>query len=111
MQLDQVYRVLAKVGIDAKLKMEAPGGGLVQLRTDRNTGELYVRCSEGSAVRDLFRLAQATGQVRIDLKALRRLRSPLVQPVVIQLGEDKLLTWRPGKFPRVHSLRTLLRVL
>ncbi|OAV45604.1 hypothetical protein [Lewinella sp. 4G2] len=111
MTIDKVYRILAKVGIDAELKMEAPSGGLVQVRTAESTGNLRVRCSEGSAVWDLFRLANALGTTQFNLKGLRRLRSPLVQTVEVTIGDDPLLTWHPEKFPRVHSLRTLFKVL
>ena len=111
MQLDRVYQILAKVGVDADLKLEAPSGGLVQLRTEPATGVVKIRCSQADAVWDLFQLGSSLGTTKIRLRNLRRLRSPLVQPVEVSIEDKLLLRWEPGHYPRVKSLRTLLRVL
>ena len=111
MQLDRVYQVLAKVGLDADLQMIAPNGSLVQLRTDPETYVIHIRCSESSGVKDLFRLARAAGTTKFNLTNLRRLRSPLIQDVVVSVQEDKILTWAAGRYPRVHGLRRLLRLI
>lgn len=111
MELERVYKLLTKVGVDAALQLEAPSGGLVQVRTLPSTGELQVRCSEASAVRDLLQVARAIGTPSFTIGNLRRLRSPLVQTVKLHIGDDALLTWRPEKYPKVHSLRLLIKLL
>ena len=91
--------------------MVAPGGGLVQLRTDAESGDLLIRCSEAEVVRDLFDLTKATGTPRLGVSTLRHLSSPFLQTIVVQVQDKPLLTWRPAKFPRIHSLRLLLKLL
>ena len=88
------------------------------LSTLKSTLESHVRSlesyndgTEGGGVKDLFRLARATGTAKVSLRNLRRLRSPLLQTVIVFVGDDKILTWEAGRFPRVHALRRLLRLL
>lgn len=102
---------MAKVGIDANLKLAAPSGGLVQIRTHETSGNINVRCSEPEAIWDLFQLTRAVGTPSFSLRNLRKLRSPLVQTVVVNIGEKELLTWEPDRFPKVRSVRLLFRLL
>ena len=111
MQLDQAYQILAKVGLDADLRIKSPSGGLIQVKSAPDADRLLVRCSEEDSLRDLWRLCQTIGTPSLSLSNLRHLRSPLLQTVVVSIGERELLSWAPGHLPRLRSLRLLMRLL
>lgn len=97
--------------ISGSLDVQAPSGGTAVLSSGPNESEITLNCSEVSVARDAWQLIRRSGGMDLKLSSLRRLRSPLLQTLSIFVDGQKLLSWSPNKYPRVESLRTLLRVL
>ncbi|MEL7159560.1 MAG: hypothetical protein AAFN92_02280 [Bacteroidota bacterium] len=108
MTLAHVYRVLARVQLEANLRLDCPGGH-IDCRTAAG-GEVVLDCSSYAAVQDLLDLA---GHFRPDfsLRNFRYLKSPLLQTLEVYVAGKRLLVWRPETLPRVTSFSGLLRLL
>ena len=54
---------------------------------------------------------QATGLLGGSYRQLGRMRNPFLQSFEIEVNDRDLLYWKPGKRPKVLSLRGVLRLL
>ena len=108
--LDAAYALLGKVLITADLRLDTPGGGHI-LVASKDAGELVIRCSDEDALWAALGLADKLGLVDLTYQSLKQLRNPLLQTIAVTVADRTLLSWPPGNYPRVKSLRVILNIL
>lgn len=102
---------LAKVEIYPDLTLDTPAGDRVRItHAYENTSlpALRVNCANNRALWALLDLSERMGAIGGGYRALKKLRSPFLQDIVIAVDERELLLWRPGKWPKVRSLRGVM---
>ncbi len=104
------YALLGQVTIEADLLLEAPSGGSVRISSEAN-GVVRIGCDSIATLSEAFQLLSRLGVIDGNYRSIRRLRNPLQQGVEVVVDGSPLLVWRPGKHPRVRSLRKLISFL
>ena len=108
---DAAYTKLGNVLVDPDLTVDTPRGGRIRISSSTEGDKLLVSCDSEQTLWEAFDLASFSGLVSLDYRGLQQLRNPLLQTIEIAVDGRPLLDWAPTAYPRVRSLRGLLRVL
>ena len=111
--LDAAIAKLGNVLLDPDLTIATPRGGRISLSLDASAGEdkLVIDCDSETSLWEAFDLASRLGLVSLDYSGLQQLRNPLLQSLEVVVDGRALIEWAPRAYPRIRSLRGLLRVL
>lgn len=106
MNIALINRLMRSITVDADLRLDCPSGAHLQLSTEQ-VNTLHLACSGERALWDCFLLARKLGY-RPTFRGLGMFRSPLSQTLKVSIAGQTFIRWRPGRFPKVESLRLLL---
>ena len=108
--IDPAYARLGAVIISADLRVRTPSGGSITVRTAAD-GQLRIDCDSTASLSDGFELFRRLGWIDVSYRSAQHLRNPLQQGVEVTVGDTPLLSWQPGKFPKVRSFGKLISFL
>lgn len=108
---DAAYTKLGNVLVDPDLTVDTPGGGRIRITSRPEDRVVVISCDSEPTLWEAYKLAGDNGLLSLDYRGLQQLRNPFLQTIEVVVDDRTLLEWAPSAYPRVRSLRGLLRVL
>jgi hypothetical protein len=108
--MNAAFQRLTQGDLDPDLTLESPRGGRIRI-TRSVSGAVRINCDREQTLWEVFELGQTAGFVDGNYRQLFGMRNPFPQSFEIEVNDRDLLYWRPGKRPKIVSVRGVINLL